>query len=67
MQQWFEMNSLADMPLEGDDSSIWANPDRIADGKGVSRHIPDLIHVNGRSDLDPVTTWMFETFVSRRW
>jgi hypothetical protein len=68
MQKWFERPDLADMPLEGDDSSIWADPDRIADGKGVSRHVQDLIAVNGQSsDLDRTTTWLAETFVSWIW
>jgi hypothetical protein len=49
------------MPLEGDDSSIWADPDRIT---GVSRHLPDLIAVNGQSDPDIITSWIAETFVS---
>jgi len=64
MQKWFERSDLADMPLEGDDSSIWANPGRIADGEGVSRHVQDLIAVNGQSsDLDRTTTWLAETFI----
>lgn len=64
MQKWFERSDLANMPLEGDDSSIWANPGRIADGEGVSRHIPDLIAVSGQtSDLDRTTTWLAETFI----
>jgi len=69
MQKWFERRDrqdMADMPLEGDDSSIWADPDRIADGKGVSRHAPDLIAVNGQSsDIDRTSAWIAETFVSQ--
>lgn len=53
------------MPLTGDDDSIWAKPGRLQDGDGVSRHIPDLIAINGQtSDYDQATRWLAEKFVS---
>ncbi|PVH73652.1 hypothetical protein DL98DRAFT_606918 [Cadophora sp. DSE1049] len=64
MQRWFERKDLGDMPLEGDDDSIWAKPGRIKDGDGVSRHVKDLIAINGQSsDLDQATGWLVNKLV----
>jgi hypothetical protein len=65
MQNWFERDDLGDMPLEGDDSSIWAKPGRIKDGDGVSRHAKDLIAIYGQSsDFDQATSWLVNKFAS---
>ncbi|TAQ86463.1 hypothetical protein B7494_g5215 [Chlorociboria aeruginascens] len=64
MQKWFERKDLANMPLEGDDSSIWAQPRRIEDGPGVSRHYKDLIAINERGDdVDDVTVFIAEKII----
>lgn len=65
MQKWFERKDLGNMPLEGEDSSIWAKPGRLKDGDGVSRYVPDLIAINGQSsDFDRATGWLADKFVS---
>lgn len=65
MQKWFERKDLGNMPLEGEDSSIWAKPGRLKDGDGVSRYVQDLIAINGQSsDFDRATGWLADKFVS---
>jgi hypothetical protein len=65
MQKWFERDDLGDMPLEGDDSSIWAKPGRMKDKDGVSRYAKDLIAINGQSsDFDQATSWLTNKLVS---
>ena len=64
MQKWYERTDLANLPLEGEDSDIWAKPGKIKDGTGVSPYAKDLISVNERgTDLDMVTAWIAETIV----
>ena len=67
MHQWFERHGLANVPLKGEDCFTYTHPMRTVDDREVSGYVRDLIRVNGRSDLDPTTTWLFETFVSRPW
>lgn len=65
MQKWFERKDLGNMPLEGEDSSIWAKPGRLKDGDGVSRYAEDLIAINGQSSsFDRATSWLADKFVS---
>jgi hypothetical protein len=64
MQEWYERDDLANLPLEGKDADIWAKPGNIKYGKDVSPHAKDLISVNERSgDIDRVTLWIAEKIV----
>jgi hypothetical protein len=64
MQEWYEREDLANLPLEGEDDDIWAKLGNIKDGKDVSPHAKDLISVNERSsDINRVTLWIAEKLV----
>jgi hypothetical protein len=65
MQEWYERKDQKDLPLEGEDSDIFAKPGANKDGPDVSPYAKDLISVNERStDIDAVTAWVAEKIVS---
>lgn len=65
IQKWFEREDVGDMPLEGDDSSIWGKPHAIKHEDGVSRQPKDFIAIHGQSsDIDLATKWLANKLVS---
>lgn len=64
MQEWYERDDLANLPLLGDDDHIWAKPGATRDGTDVSPSAKDLICVNERStEIDRFTAWIAEKIV----